>query len=79
MKLTTIALQLYSRSQVRSHAKGPMNLGSPVVQPYKCTTVGAVGRIATRPWNISGNTLAPIANDPSGSTLTPSAMSRRGG
>jgi hypothetical protein len=29
--------------------------------------------------NISGNTLGPIAHDPSGSTITGSAMSRTGG
>ena len=45
--------------------------------PFALPTVGT--RIATRSRNISGNTLLPIAHDPSGSTLTGSGMNRIGG
>ena len=39
---------------------------------------GQTGPIATRPWNISGNTMGPInvKANPSGSTLTPGALVR---
>jgi hypothetical protein len=57
-------------------ARGGMSMGSHVTRPF--STVGAAGRIATRPRNISGNTFLPIAHDPSGSTLTGAAMNRGG-
>ena len=86
MKLTTIALIIaFTLPTTFAVAAGPMNLAnlvgqpSSVGQPYRGTTGGGVGRIPTRPPNVSGNTLAPIAHDPSGSTLTPSAMTRLGG
>ena len=40
---------------------------------------GGTGRIANRPRNVSGNSFAPIAHDPSGSTVSGSAMNRTGG
>ena len=47
---------------------------------YRTTdaTAGQTGHIATRPINVSGNTLGPIAvgADPSGSALTPAALIR---
>jgi hypothetical protein len=80
MKITTIALAIAFAFPVTSaFAEGPMNLASSVAQPYRATTTATSGRIASRPPNVSGNTLAPIDHDPSGSTLTPSAMSRFGG
>jgi hypothetical protein len=81
MKLTTIALAIaFTLPSTFALARGGMgrggmSIGSHVTRPF---AVGAAGRIATRPRNFSGNTLAPIANDPSGSTLTPSAMNRGG-
>jgi hypothetical protein len=57
--------------------------GVTVCQPgteYRTTGVRVrqTGLIATKPINISGNTLGPIAvtADPSGSTLTPAALVR---
>jgi hypothetical protein len=92
MKLTTIALALaFTLPATFALAQAPMNLpgteyrttGVTVVQPgteYRTTGVTAAqtGHIATRPINISGNTLGPIAvgADPSGSTLTPAALIR---
>ena len=85
MKLTTIALAIaFALPTTVAYAEGPMNLADPVTrpypvaQPYRGTTAGASERIATRPWNVSGNTLAPIAHDPSGSTLTGAAVNRIG-
>jgi hypothetical protein len=80
MKLTTIALAIaFALPGTLAFAEGPMNLDEPAARPVvRGVTIGTAGRIATRPPNISGNTLAPIAHDPSGSTLTPSAMNRRG-
>jgi hypothetical protein len=84
MRLTTITLALaftlpatFAFAQALPGTEAPMNLprtefpGSPTG-----VMVGQMGRIATRPANISGNTLGPIADDPSGSTLTPSALDR---
>jgi hypothetical protein len=92
MKLTTIALALaFTLPATFALAQAPMNLpgteyrttGVTVGQPgteYRTTGVMAAqtGHIATRPINISGNTLGPIAvgADPSGSTLTPAALIR---
>ncbi len=81
MKLTTIALALaFALPSTLALAEGPMNLGSSVgsyaSRPFKDVTVARP--LVTRPPNFSGNTLAPIMHDPSGSTLTPSAMNRGG-
>jgi hypothetical protein len=84
MKLTTIALAIaFALPATFAVAAPGMNFGNPsLARPYSGVTVGrgvspgAAGRIATRPRNLSGNTLAPIMHDPSGSTLTPSAMNR---
>jgi hypothetical protein len=77
MKLTTIALAIaFALPSTFALARGGLSIGSHVTRPF--STVGAAGRTATMPRNISGNTLAPIAHDPSGSTLTPSPMNRGG-
>ena len=81
MKLTTIALALgiaFTLPSTFALARGGISIGSHVTRPFARATVGAAGRIANRPRNISGNTLAPIARDPSGSTVTGSAMIRGG-
>jgi hypothetical protein len=78
MKLTTIALAIaFSVPSTFALARGGMHIGSHVSRPF-ASTVGT-GRIANKPRNVTGNTLAPIAHDPSGSTLTGSAMNRTGG
>ena len=82
MKLTTIALAIAfalpsSFALARGGHGGGMHVGSSVSRPF-ASTVGT-GRIANRPRNITGNTLAPIAHDPSGSTISGSAMNRTGG
>ena len=92
MKLTTIALALaFTLPATFALAQAPMNLPGTEYRttgvtvalpgtelPTTGVTVGQTGHIATRPMNISGNTLGPIAvaADPSGSTLTPSALMR---
>jgi hypothetical protein len=77
MKLTTIALAIaFALPSTFAFARGGMSFGSHGAHAFN--TVGAAGRIATRPRNISGNTLGIIAHDPSGSTLTGSAMIRGG-
>ena len=81
MKFTTIALALaiaFTLPSTFALARGGISIGSHVTRPFARAAVGAAGRIANRPRNISGNTLAPIAHDPSGSTLTGSAMNRGG-
>lgn len=79
MKLTTIALTIaFALPATFAFAQGPMNFGNQAARPYAGSAVGATGRIATKSPNFSGNTLAPIMHDPSGSTLTPSAMNRGG-
>jgi hypothetical protein len=79
MKLTTIALAIaFALPTTFAFAQRPMNLESQSARHFTGVTVGAAGAIATRPRNLSGNTLAPIMHDPSGSTLTPSAMNRGG-
>ena len=79
MKPTTIALAIaLALPATVAFAQGPMNPQSQAARHYNGVTVGTAGSIATRPPNFSGNTLAPIMHDPSGSTLTPSAMSRGG-
>ncbi len=78
MKVTTIALAIaFALPSTYALARGGMHIGSEVTRPF-ANPVG-MGRIAREPRNISGNALAPIANDPSGSTLTGSAMSRTAG
>ncbi len=78
MKLTTIALTIaLVLPSTFALARG-ISVGSHVTRLFGGTAVGAAGRIATKPRNVSGNALAPIAHDPSGSTLTPSAMNRGG-
>jgi hypothetical protein len=78
MKLTTIALAIaFTVPSTFALARGGMSIGSHVTRPF-ASTGGAASRIAIRPRNISGNTLAPIAHDPSGSTLTGSAINRGG-
>jgi hypothetical protein len=77
MKLTTIALAIaFTVPSTFALARGGMHIGSHVTRPF-ASTVGT-GRIANKPRNVTGNTLAPIAHDPSGSTLTGSAMNRTG-
>src|SRR5271154_554624 len=79
MKLTTITLAIaFALPATFAFAQGPMNLGGSAPHSFRGVTVGTAGAIATSPPNFSGNTLAPIMHDPSGSTLTPSAMSRGG-
>jgi hypothetical protein len=80
MKLTTIALALaFTLPTTFALAEGPMNLASTeFAHPTRGVTVGQASRIATRPRNVSGNMLAPIAHDPSGSTLAPAALNRGG-
>lgn len=77
MKITTMALAIaLTLPSTFALAQGGMNMGSQVTRPS--ATAGTSSRIATRPRNTSGNTLLPMAHDPSGSTLTGSAMSRGG-
>jgi hypothetical protein len=77
MKLTMIALAIaFTVPSTFALARGGMHIGSHVTRPF-ASTVGT-GRIANKPRNVTGNTLAPIAHDPSGSTLTGSAMNRTG-
>jgi hypothetical protein len=83
MKATTIALAIAFALPATfvstfATAEGVMNLGDSFTRPSRGVTVNAPSPIVTRPRNLSGNTLAPIMHDPSGSTLTPSAMSRGG-
>ena len=77
MKLTTIALAIaFALPSSFAFARGGISIGSHVDRPYTGVTVGSSHRIATRPRNFSGNTLGTIMHDPSGSTLTGSAMNR---
>jgi hypothetical protein len=79
MKLSTIVLAIaFALPTTFANAEGAMNLADSVPRPFRGVTMNAAGPIATKARNLSGNTLAPIAHDPSGSTLTPSAMSRGG-
>jgi hypothetical protein len=79
MKLTTIALAIaLAVPGTAAFARSGMNIGTHTVRPYSGVTTGSSGRIATTPRNTSGNTLGNIARDPSGSTLTGSAMRRAG-
>jgi hypothetical protein len=82
MKFTTIALAIAftvpsTFALARGGHGGGMHVGSSVSRPF-ASPVGT-GRIANRPRNATGNTLAPIGHDPSGSTVSGSAMNRTGG
>jgi len=80
MKFTTIALAValtVPSSFALARGGGGMHIGSHVTRAF-ANPVGT-GRVANGPRNATGNTLAPIAHDPSGSTLTGSAMNRTGG
>jgi hypothetical protein len=84
MKLTTIALAIaFTVPSTLALARGGhgggggIHIGSQVSRPFS-SPVGT-GRIANRPRNITGNSLAPIAHDPSGSTISGSAVNRTGG
>jgi hypothetical protein len=78
MKLTTVALAIaFALPSTFALARGGMHIGTHTAHLFS-NPVGA-GRIANRPRNVTGNTLSPIAHDPSGSTLTGSAMNRTGG
>jgi hypothetical protein len=82
MKYITIALAIAftvpsTLALARGGNGGGMHIGSSVSRPFS-SAVGS-GRIANRPTNATGNTLAPIARDPSGSTLTGTAMNRTAG
>jgi hypothetical protein len=82
MKLTTIALAIAftvpsTFALARGGMHGGMHIGSQVTRPF-ANPVGT-GRIANRSRNLTGNTLSPIAHDPSGSTISGSAMNRTGG
>ena len=73
MKFTTIALVItFALPSTFALARGGMHGGM-------THAAGTVGRIAIKPRNISGSTLAPIAHDPSGSTINGAAMNRTGG
>jgi hypothetical protein len=73
MKFTTIALTIaLALPSTYAFARG--GLGSSHVSSF-----GGAGRMANKPRNASGNSFAPIAHDPSGSTLTGSATNRTGG
>jgi hypothetical protein len=78
MKPMTIALAIVlAFPNAFALAEGTMNYSAPVVRPV----VGGVTvtpPIATRPRSLSGNPLAPIAHDPSGLRIIPSAMNRGG-
>jgi hypothetical protein len=77
MKLTTIALAIaLALPSTFALARGGMSMGGHFSRSFGGT--GAAGRIANKPRNVSGNAFAPIAHDPSGSTLTGSAMNRAG-
>ena len=82
MKFTTIALAMAftvpsTFALALGGHGGGMHIGSSVSRPFS-NPIGT-GRIASRPRNGTGNTLAPIAHDPSGSTISGSAMNRTGG
>jgi hypothetical protein len=83
MKLTTIALAIaFALPSTFALARGGMGMRMGMGSHFNFNRSfeggGAAGRIANRPRNISGNTLAPIAHDPSGSTINGAAMNRGG-
>ncbi len=78
MKVTTIALAVaFALPGIYALARGGMHIGTEATHLF--TSPVGTGRIAREPRNVSGNAFAPIANDPSGSTLTGSAMNRSAG
>jgi hypothetical protein len=78
MKFTTIALAIaFALPSSFALARGGMHIGSYSTHQF-ASPVGT-GRIASKPRNVSGNSFLPIAHDPSGSTMTGSAMNRTGG
>jgi hypothetical protein len=78
MKVTTIALAItFALPSTLALARGGMHIGSHATRLF-ANPVGT-GRIAREPRNISGNTLSPIAHDPSGSTVSGTAVNRTGG
>jgi hypothetical protein len=78
MKLTTIALAIaFTVPSTFALARGGMHVGSHVTRPF--ASPAGTGRIASKPRNVTGNTLGPIAHDPSGSTISGSAVNRTGG
>jgi hypothetical protein len=78
MKYTTIALAIaFTIPSTFALARGGMHIGSHVTRPF--TSPVGTGRIANRPRNTTGNALAPIAHDPSGSTISGSAINRTAG
>jgi hypothetical protein len=78
MKVTTIVLAVaFALPSTLALARGGMHVGSHATRLF-ANPVGT-GRIAREPRNISGNTLSPIARDPSGSTLTGTAINRTAG
>ena len=78
MKYIIIALAIaFTIPSTFALARGGMHIGSHVTRPFR-SPVGT-GRIANRPRNTTGNALAPIAHDPSGSTITGSAINRTAG
>jgi hypothetical protein len=80
MKLTTIALAIaLTVPSTFALARGGITVESHVTPSFGGAIAGHAGRIANRPRNVTGNTLAPIAGDPSGSTISGSAMNRTGG
>ena len=76
MKLTTIALAItFALPSTYALAKGGMSgMGM-----HASHSFSPAARVANRPRNVTGNTFAPIAHDPSGSTISGSAMNRTGG
>jgi hypothetical protein len=76
MKLRTIALAItFALPSTYALAKGGMS----GISMQASHSLSAAGRIANRLRNFTGNTLAAIAHDPSGSTISGSAMNRTGG
>jgi hypothetical protein len=66
MKLTTIALAIAFALPSTFALAGPMNLASPVVVHSEASLSARHAPMATKPRNLSENTLAPIMHDPSG-------------
>jgi hypothetical protein len=66
MKLTTIALAIAFALPSTFALAGPMNLASPVVVHSQASLSARHAPMQTKPRYFSGNTLAPIMDDPSG-------------
>jgi hypothetical protein len=81
MKFATVALAIaFAFPSTFALARGGMGRGMGMGSHFSRSFAGTgtPGRIANRPRNISGNTLGPIAHDPSGSTINGAAMNRGG-